>query len=101
MPPAAVFFAVIGGLALLIAAPRAAVEFGCAGLVAYIQFVASPLIVSAALYIWCFPTSINGKLSWAPSRPALAVIGWILLAVTSVLLAIAAVFGMGWMMRRH
>jgi hypothetical protein len=43
------------GLALLVGAPRAAVEFGGAGLIAYAKLVATPTLGVISLYVYFSP----------------------------------------------
>jgi hypothetical protein len=87
----------ISGLALLVGAPRAAVEFGSAGLIAYAKLVATPVLGAVFIYVNFFPLHTNGRFAWLPSRRALSDAGWGLLITTCILLVAAALFGVGWL----
>ena len=97
--PAAIFLVVIGALALLVGAPRAAVEFGHRGLVAYGELVLTPATFVAVAYLWIVP--VRGRNGWAflPPRPIALVIGWGLLIITTLFMVAAALFGVGSLLR--
>ena len=89
----------ISGLALLVGAPRAAVEFGGAGLIAYAKLIATPTVGAISLYVYFFPLRTNGGFSWLPSPRVLSDVGRGLLITTCVLLVAAALFGVGWLVK--
>ena len=97
--PAAIFLVVIAALALLVGAPRAAVEFGHRGLVAYGELVLTPATFVAVAYLWIVP--VRGRHGWAflPPRPIAIVIGWGLLIITTLFMVAAALFGVGSLLR--
>ena len=97
--PAAIFLLVICALALLVGAPRAAVEFGHPGLIAYAELVLTPAAFVAVAYLWIIP--VRGRNGWAflPPRPIALVIGWGLLIITTLFMVAAALFGVGSLLR--
>jgi hypothetical protein len=97
--PVAIFLLVMSGLALLVGAPRAAVEFGHRGLVAYAEFVLSPAALVAFGYFCAIP--MHGPDGWEffPPRHIALVIGWGLLTVTTLFIVAAALFGVGSLVR--
>jgi hypothetical protein len=97
--PAVIFLLVIAALALLVGVPRAAVEFGNRGLVAYADLVLSPAVLVVVAYVWIVP--VRGRNGWQflPPRHIAIVIGWGLLIVTTALIVAAALFGVGSLVR--
>lgn len=97
--PVAIFLLVIAALALLVGLPRAAVEFGHRGLVAYAQLVLSPAVLVVVVYLWIVPLPGSNGLRFLPTRNIAINIGWGLLVVTTGLMVAAAVLGVGWLAR--
>ena len=97
--PGAIFLLVMAALALLVGLPRAAVEFGDRGLVAYADLVLSPAVLVVVVYVWVVP--VRGRNGWQilPTRNIAIVIGWSLLIATTVFMVAAAVFGVGSLLR--
>jgi hypothetical protein len=97
--PGAIFLLVISALALLVGLPRAGVEFGHRGLVAYGQLVLSPTIFVVLTYAWVFPIRGRGGWQFLPSRNVTFVLGWGLAIFTTTLIVGAAIFGVGSLVR--
>jgi hypothetical protein len=97
--PAAIFLLVICALALLVGAPRAAVEFGHRGLIAYAELVLTPAAFVAFAYLGVVP--VRGRNGWVffPPRHLALVIGWGLLIITTLFMVAAALFGVGSLVR--
>jgi hypothetical protein len=99
MKSPAIFLLVVCALALLVGAPRAAVEFGRPGLVAYAELVLTPAAFVAVAYLWIIP--LPGRSGWVffPPRRVALVIGWGLLIITTLFMVAAALFGVGSLVR--
>jgi hypothetical protein len=90
--PAAIFLLVIAGLSVLVGLPRAGVEFGDRGLVAYAELVLWPAGLFAAAIFLAFPTAMPSRRGWVVS-------GWTVAILTTLLMVVATLFGVGSLVR--
>jgi hypothetical protein len=86
--PGLLFLVAIAALSLLVGLPRAGVEFGNRGLMAYGELVLSPAACCVMLGFWAFPAPL-------PPRHRLVIYGWIVAILTTLLMMVAALFGVG------